>query len=139
MAQAHLPRHPCLSFISTASRDTKQASKYTATDNDSIWLDDFAKKTPSYASIYLHGFDVSPNQFPPGNEIAGPAGRKILLTVQDACQRYPAEHRGRYDIVHIRLLTAGLKQDGYSAVLKNARDLLSTSKSQDDLHLIRQN
>lgn len=117
-------------------RKREQTSEYTATDNDSIWLADFANKTLNSSSIYLHGFDVSPNQFPPGNEIAGPGDRKIPLTVHDACQRYPAEHRGRYDLVHIRLLTAGLKQDGYSAVLRNARDLLSTSKSQHDLHPI---
>lgn len=49
----------------------------------------------------------------------------IPLTVQDALKQYPAEHQGRYDLVHIRLLTAGLKQDDYGTILKNARALLS--------------
>lgn len=100
------------------------------TNEDRIWLADFANKNPNSASIYLHGFDVSPDQFPPGNKISGPANRKIPLSVQDACQPFPPEHQGRYDLVHIRLLTAGLKQDAYGAVLQNARDLLSTSKTQ---------
>lgn len=96
-------------------------------DNHSIWLADFANKTPNSSSIYLHGFDVSSDQFPPGNEITGPETRKIPLSVQDALNPYPPEHQGRYDLVHIRLLTAGLKQADYGTVLKNARTLLSKS------------
>lgn len=109
------------------ARQAKHLS--TAADTHSIWLADFANKTPNSSSIYLHGFDVSPAQFPPGNEISGPENRKIPLSVQDACRPYPPEHQGRYDLVHIRLLTAGLKQDDYGTVLKNARNLLSMTKN----------
>jgi hypothetical protein len=73
----------------------------------------------------MHGFDISDEQFPPSKTIIGPQGLKILLTAHDGLKPYPAEHLGRYDIVHIRLLTAGLPQDGYATVLNNARDLLS--------------
>lgn len=90
-----------------------------------IWLADLAKRLPDAPSVYLHGFDVSDAQFPPDHTISGPHGLKIPLTVQDGLKPFPAEHFGRYDLVHIRLLTAGLPQDGYAKVLQNARDLLS--------------
>jgi hypothetical protein len=90
-----------------------------------IWLADLVKRLPNASSVYMHGFDVSDEQFPPDNTITGPQGRAIPLSVQDGLKPFPAEHLGRYDIVHIRLLTAGLPQDGYAKVLNNARDLLS--------------
>ncbi|KAJ5460839.1 Methyltransferase type 12 [Penicillium daleae] len=89
-----------------------------------IWLEDFAQKHPNPSSLDLHGFDISPAQFPTGHEIVVPEKTRIALSVHDALQPYPAEHLGRYDLVHIRLLTAGLKQGDYTVVLKNARDLL---------------
>ncbi|KAJ5661902.1 Methyltransferase type 12 [Penicillium maclennaniae] len=90
-----------------------------------IWLADLAKRLPNAQSVYLHGFDISDAQFPPDHTISGPQGRKIPLSVQDGLKPFPPEHLGRYDLVHIRLLTAGLLQDGYATVLKNARDLLT--------------
>ncbi|KAJ5669502.1 hypothetical protein N7462_010572, partial [Penicillium macrosclerotiorum] len=91
-----------------------------------IWLADLATKLPKDSSVYLHGFDISGEQFPPSHRIFTPGrSTSIPLTVHSALHQYPPEHRGRYDFVHIRLLTAGLKQDGYTAVLKHARELLT--------------
>ncbi|CEO61059.1 hypothetical protein PMG11_05436 [Penicillium brasilianum] len=89
-----------------------------------IWLEDLATKFPNPSSLELHGFDISPAQFPTAHEIIGPGKTRIPLSVHDALQPYPPEHIGRYDLVHIRLLTAGLKQGDYAVVLKNARELL---------------
>jgi hypothetical protein len=93
--------------------------------NDRIWLADLVKRLPNASSVYLHGFDISDAQFPPENPIIGPTGQNIPLSVHDALKPFPTEHNGRYDLVHIRLLTAGLKQGDYTIVLNNARNLLS--------------
>lgn len=97
----------------------------TNNTNDRIWLADLAKRLPNASSVYLHGFDVSDAQFPPETPTISPTGQTIPLSVHDALKPFPPEHNGRYDLVHIRLLTAGLKQDDYTIVLNNARNLLS--------------
>ncbi|KAJ5093494.1 hypothetical protein N7456_009355 [Penicillium angulare] len=89
-----------------------------------VWLEDLAKILPFSKSLNLHGFDISSAQFPPGNEVIVSGKPSIPLTVHDALNPYPVEHQGRYDLVHIRLLVAGIKEDDYAVVLKNARDLL---------------
>ncbi|KAJ9488542.1 hypothetical protein VN97_g4769 [Penicillium thymicola] len=88
-----------------------------------IWLEDVADLLPN-KSLYLHGFDISSSQYPPHHEIQRPGQNPIPLSVHNALAPFPAEHRGRYDLVHIRLLTAGLKQVDYMRVLTNARALL---------------
>ncbi|KAG0161100.1 hypothetical protein PDIDSM_8633 [Penicillium digitatum] len=88
-----------------------------------IWLQDVANLLPN-KSVYLHGFDISSTQYPQRHEIPRSGQKPIPLTVHDALHPFPAEHRGRYDLVHIRLLTAGLKQADYTRVLANARALL---------------
>ncbi|CAG7935500.1 unnamed protein product [Penicillium nalgiovense] len=88
-----------------------------------VWLEDVAKVLPN-KSVYLHGFDISSDQFPRGHRIQRPGQKSIPLSAHDALHPFPAEHRGRYDLVHIRLLTAGLKQADYTRVLANARALL---------------
>ncbi|KAJ5089837.1 hypothetical protein N7532_008521 [Penicillium argentinense] len=89
-----------------------------------IWLEELAKNLPAVSPLDLQGFDISPSQFPPSHELHGPRNERIPLAVHDSLKPYPSEHQGRYDLVHIRLLTAGLKRDDYATVLKNARDLL---------------
>lgn len=91
---------------------------------------ELAKYLPSCAPWRrLHGFDISSSQFPNESQIQAFGGNDVVLSVHDALTRYPVEHRGRYDLVHIRLLTAGLKEDEYKAVLNNAKELLSTYQS----------
>lgn len=83
----------------------------------SVWLEDVAKM---YPKAYLHGFDISSAQYPKPRQY-------IPLSVHDVLRPFPKEHHSRYDLVHIRLLTAGLKKEAYSTVLANARALLSTA------------
>ncbi|KAF3389312.1 hypothetical protein F1880_003559, partial [Penicillium rolfsii] len=89
-----------------------------------VWLEDYARRHPNPSSLDLHGFDISPAQFPAAYEINLTGKTRIPLSVHDSLLPYPAEHIGRYDLVHIRLLTAGLKKADYTVVLKNARSLL---------------
>jgi hypothetical protein len=99
---------------------------HTQTNNYTrVWLEDFATKHPDPSSLDLHGFDISPAQFPTAHEIILAGKTRIPLSVHDTLLPYPPEHLGRYDLVHIRLLTAGLKQGDYTVLLKNARSLLS--------------
>ncbi|KAJ5773340.1 Major facilitator superfamily domain general substrate transporter [Penicillium paradoxum] len=88
-----------------------------------VWLEDVAELLPN-KSAYLHGFDISSDQYPPGHEIPRLGQKPIQLSVHNALHSFPPEHHGRYDLVHIRLLTAGLKQADYTTVLVNARALL---------------
>ncbi|KAJ5267185.1 hypothetical protein N7478_009993 [Penicillium angulare] len=89
-----------------------------------ICLEELAHILPTTKPLDLHGFDISSAQFPPGAEIIVSGKRPIPLTAHDALNKYPAEHQGRYDLVHIRLLVAGIKKEDYAIVLRNARDLL---------------
>ncbi|CAG8348969.1 unnamed protein product [Penicillium salamii] len=83
-----------------------------------IWLEDVAQTLPG--SVHLHGFDISSAQFPSHRNHQRP----ISLSVHDVLHPFPVEHHSRYDLVHIRLLTAGLKKNDYATVLANARALL---------------
>ncbi|KAL5693812.1 hypothetical protein EMGR_004340 [Emarellia grisea] len=49
---------------------------------------------------------------------------EIQLTVQDILQPFPQEHRGRYDLVHVRLLVGALKEVDYPRAVRNLYDLL---------------
>ncbi|KAJ5595212.1 Methyltransferase type 12 [Penicillium hispanicum] len=89
-----------------------------------IWLQDVAKALSDTSPLYLHGFDVSSAQYPAGHVIPGLGKGTIQLSVHDTLHPYPSEHYGRYDLVHIRLLTAGLPKEDYATVVNNAWDLL---------------
>ncbi|CAI7637812.1 unnamed protein product [Penicillium pancosmium] len=94
-------------------------------ETERIWLKEIARTLPSSISpLHLQGFDISAAQFPPQPQFHGPGKTWILLSVHDILKKWPAEHRGRYDFVHIRLLTAALKTESYKVALKNVRDLL---------------
>ncbi|KAJ5221119.1 uncharacterized protein N7469_010006 [Penicillium citrinum] len=88
-----------------------------------IWLQEVAKVLPS-PQLDLQGFDISDAQFPPRHRLRVSENSEIGLHVQDARKEFPPEHHGRYDLVHIRLLTAGMKAEDYKHVVKNVRSLL---------------
>ncbi|KAF5856605.1 hypothetical protein ETB97_007105 [Aspergillus alliaceus] len=87
-----------------------------------IWLKDVSQLLNGTSSIqrYYHGFDISPQQFPdsPG---------KIQFSVHDITMPFPKEHWNRYDLVHVRLLVAGLAESEYKAAITNIYDILSRS------------
>ncbi|KAE8149936.1 hypothetical protein BDV25DRAFT_140320 [Aspergillus avenaceus] len=66
---------------------------------------------------YYHGFDISAEQFPP--ELDG-----IDLSVQDITVPFHEEHWNRYDLVHVRLLLAGLAESDYRSAVTNIYNIL---------------
>ncbi|KAB8227788.1 class I SAM-dependent methyltransferase [Aspergillus alliaceus] len=84
-----------------------------------IWLKDVSQLLNGTSSIqrYYHGFDISPQQFPdsPG---------KIQFSVHDITMPFPKEHWNRYDLVHVRLLVAGLAESEYKTAITNIYDIL---------------
>ena len=72
-------------------------------------------------STILHGFDISPLQYPekgcsPGN---------VELRTLNAMQEPPGHLLGQYDIVHIRLFLAVVDNDDPSPLLDHCIKMLS--------------
>ncbi|RAK92985.1 hypothetical protein BO79DRAFT_121541, partial [Aspergillus costaricaensis CBS 115574] len=94
-----------------------------------IWLasvTDALHPTPSPSNhLYLHGFDISPAQYPFTKDVN--PSHETFFSVHDMRGRFPEEQRGRYDLVHLRLLVVALKEENYPVVVRNVVELLSTS------------
>jgi len=82
------------------------------------FLVDLAQTLPPTAK--LDAFDISADSFLPKNEL--PAN--VTLSVSDARQPPPDEAKGKYDVVCIRFLNAGLMPDDWQAVAQHAWALL---------------
>ncbi|CEN60816.1 hypothetical protein ASPCAL03249 [Aspergillus calidoustus] len=85
-----------------------------------VWLWDVQQalsKIVNSSARYFHGFDISPAQFP-----AAPDG--IELSVQDVLTPFPPEHRGRYDLIHVRLLVTALGESEFETAVRNMLDIL---------------
>lgn len=66
------------------------------------------------------GFDISDVQYPPKSKL--PAN--ISLHVGDIKQPVPPELHGQFDVVNIRYLNAGMKQEDWAVVTRNVCDML---------------
>ncbi|KAL4895020.1 hypothetical protein BDV59DRAFT_159117 [Aspergillus ambiguus] len=87
-----------------------------------IWLSSLPKSLPSPNDLYLHGFDISTTQFPFYKDIT--PTYEIYLSAHDARDRFPEDHRGRYDLVHLRLLVGAFKEEDYMRTVQNVYELL---------------
>jgi hypothetical protein len=89
-----------------------------------IWLLDLAKMLPSDTQLY--GFDISTAQFP------APEARpsNVFLYEQSVTRPFLEEYHGFFDIVAVRLITAGLRGEDWDAAVKNLNVLLSLSNLQ---------
>ncbi|KAE8392824.1 hypothetical protein BDV23DRAFT_51332 [Aspergillus alliaceus] len=89
-----------------------------------IWLSSLITAPKAYPAnrLYLHGFDISSTQFPLSKDIT--PSHELHLSVHDARDRFPPEHRGRYDLVHLRLLVGALKEVDYPRTMRNIYELL---------------
>jgi len=78
-----------------------------------IWLLDLAKTLPDDTQLY--GFDISAAQFP------APESRpsNVFLYEQSVTNAFPEEYHGSFDIVAVRLITAGLRGDDWETAVKN--------------------
>ncbi|KAL7824065.1 S-adenosyl-L-methionine-dependent methyltransferase [Trichoderma gracile] len=95
--------------------DTKIAEMGTGTG---IWLLDVAAQVPS--TVQLNGFDISDEQFPDRSSLPN----NMNLSVMDAFADVPEKHRGKYDVVHMRLWCAVVQGGDPSALIRHATQLL---------------
>lgn len=88
----------------------------------SIWLKDVSKvlDPESQSPVYYHGFDISSQQFPKEEE-------NIQFSIHDITKPFPAEHLGRYDLVHVRLLIAAIDESDYKLAIAHISAILSMS------------
>ncbi|KAJ5993232.1 hypothetical protein N7451_008956 [Penicillium sp. IBT 35674x] len=84
-----------------------------------IWLKDVSKVLGpgSQSPVYYHGFDISSQQFPKTQE-------NIQFSIHDITKPFPAEHLGRYDLVHVRLLVAAIDESDYKLAIANIDAIL---------------
>ena len=87
-----------------------------------IWLRDLQKEMSksqgNQKRIEYVGFDISSAQFPqeswPGVE----------LVVHDVVQAFPEAYRGKFDLVHVRLLTFAFKAEDLTRAIESVCDII---------------
>ncbi|KAL2042758.1 hypothetical protein N7G274_004517 [Stereocaulon virgatum] len=82
-----------------------------------IWLIDLSRQLHS---ARLDGFDISTDQFPPKQWLP----ENMSLHTLDILKPIPEEFKGKYDVVHARLLLPLVKNNDPTPVLKNMFSLL---------------
>lgn len=105
--------HP--SLAARLDQDSRIADIGTGTG---IYLIELSRQLP--ATCRLDGFDISDVQFPSAERL--PAN--VSLALQNAKEAFPAALKGKYDLVHLRLLVTGMEKDDWEVVTSNALQLL---------------
>lgn len=83
-----------------------------------IYLLELSRQLPR--TYQFDGFDISDVQYPSPEAL--PAN--VSLTLQDARQAFPADLKGKYDLVHLRLMVLGMEKQDWEVVAANAIQLL---------------
>lgn len=83
-----------------------------------IWLKDLAQEL--HPSAQLDGFDFDTTKFP--DEAQLPAN--VKLHFQNVLEPVPNAYRGRYDVVHVRLLMFALKREQWVEAARNLLEML---------------
>ncbi|KAJ5963975.1 uncharacterized protein N7479_003851 [Penicillium vulpinum] len=68
----------------------------------------------------LHGYDISTSLYPPSNTLP----QNVTLYLLDARNDVPVNLWGQYDIVHVRLIAAGLTASEWARVVRSLARLL---------------
>ncbi|EMR61345.1 putative -like methyltransferase protein [Eutypa lata UCREL1] len=104
--------HPAISTNKPALRIADIAT------GTAIWLLDLAQSLPSDTQFF--GFDISEAQFP------APEARpsNVSLHQHNVTHPFPEEYHGSFDIVAVRLITAGLRGDDWAKAVQNVSALL---------------
>ncbi|EKV09936.1 S-adenosyl-L-methionine-dependent methyltransferase [Penicillium digitatum] len=68
----------------------------------------------------LHGYDISTSLYPPARTLP----KNVTLHLLDARKDVPVSLYGKYDIVHVRLIAAGLTASEWGRVIRNLAKLL---------------
>ena len=78
-----------------------------------------AKSLPEDTQFF--GYDISSAQFPPVENRPS----NLSLAEHNVTLPFPEELQGTFDIVAVRLITAGMRGDDWDKAVKNAVSLLS--------------
>ncbi|KAJ5171191.1 uncharacterized protein N7500_003974 [Penicillium coprophilum] len=81
------------------------------------FLRDLAHDWPN---AILHGYDISTSLYPPARTLP----KNVTLYLLDARKDVPVNLYGQYDIVHVRLISAGLTGSEWNRVIRNLSRLL---------------
>lgn len=73
-----------------------------------------------YPQATLRGFDISQELFPVPESLPS----NVELGIMDVKQPPPPEEHNRYDVVHVRLLTAAMNPPDWDVVVRNLNRLL---------------
>ncbi|KAI7018818.1 hypothetical protein KC366_g14328 [Hortaea werneckii] len=106
--------HPRI--VATLPADAHIAEVATGTG---IWLRSLVASPQSCPGWKYTGFDLSAEQFPPQPERKG-----VDFQILDILKPPPEEKKGKYDVVHVRLLVCGLKGTDWSHAATNILALL---------------
>ncbi|KAI6834225.1 hypothetical protein KC367_g3344 [Hortaea werneckii] len=106
--------HPRI--VATLPSDAHIAEVATGTG---IWLRSLAASPQSCPGWKYTGFDLSAEQFP-----SEPERKGVNFRVLDILKPPPEEERGKYDVVHVRLLVCGLKGSDWQHAARNMLALL---------------
>ncbi|KAF0324452.1 hypothetical protein GQ607_008401 [Colletotrichum asianum] len=83
-----------------------------------IWLRDMAAQLPSTAE--LRGIDMDTTKFPPASELP----KNMSMMQHNALKPFPQEMHGTFDMVHVRLISLGMKKDDWAVVARHLYALL---------------
>ncbi|OLN96302.1 Demethylmenaquinone methyltransferase 2 [Colletotrichum chlorophyti] len=83
-----------------------------------VWLRDLADHLPASASLV--GVDMDAVKFPPAAELPP----NMTMMQQNALKPFPDDMLGTFDMVHIRLISMGLKKEDWEVVARNIYTLL---------------
>ena len=111
--------HPSIPIPNTGTSSLRIADVATGT---AIWLLDLASTLPSSSTTEFYGFDISTKQFPAPED--RPAN--VSLYEHNVLNPFPEEYHGTFDVVAVRLITAGLRTSDWETAVENLCTLLST-------------
>ncbi|KAH8705049.1 putative LaeA-like methyltransferase [Talaromyces proteolyticus] len=113
------------SLISKSISEDKIFSIADVATGTGVWLRDVKAHLDSTHPTgpskprYYHGFDLSDAQYPTNQGLDG-----INYSLHDCLKPFPVEHHNRYDLVHVRLLVAAIKETEFKLIVANLKPLL---------------
>lgn len=74
--------------------------------------------------LWLHGFDISGDQFPHSTWLPS----NITFSISDASRDPDEQFKGKFDVVNIRLFALVVADGDPTAIIRHAKSLLSTHR-----------
>ena len=108
--------HPTITnSLTTATTQVQIADVGTGTR---VWLRDVQRDLLPQG-VY-HGFDISPQQFPVGDEVKG-----MQFHLQDFLEPFPERFVGKFDVVHLRMTATSMTAGQWGDTARQVVRLLS--------------